>query len=130
MTHPYRRSWSEPSRPWVPDRLIEPKLVDPMSCGWSASPGADQAPLCTSGTVMTEQTVDWRCARSVPASDWARATEDDTTLCDEPVSTTKLRRRPSPKPTATPSDTSPCAGVTVSGTVVPTPSPCVSTAGG
>ena len=30
----------------------------------------------------------------VPCSDWARATADDTTLCDEPVSTTKSRRRP------------------------------------
>ena len=42
---------------------------------------------------MTEHTVDWRWARSVPCSDCARATEEDTTLCDEPVSTTKLAPR-------------------------------------
>ena len=28
-----------------------------MSWGCSGSPGTDQGPLCTSGTVMTEQTV-------------------------------------------------------------------------
>ena len=50
-----------------------------------------------------------------------RATLEDTTLCDEPVSTTKLRRGPPAKRTATPSDTSPGVGVTVSGTVVPRP---------
>ena len=70
-----------------------PKSVDPTSWGWSGRPGTDQGPLCTSGTVITEHTVDWRWARSVPASDCARATEEDTTLCDEPVSTTKLAPR-------------------------------------
>ena len=85
----------------------------------------DQGPLCTSGTVITEHTVDWRCASSVVASGCLRVTEDDTTLWEEPVSTTKSRRGPWPKRTATLSDTSPRAGVTVSGTVVPF-SPCVS----
>ena len=55
---PEAPEWSEPSRPWVPDRLMVPNLVDPMNRGWSAKPGTDQGPLCTSGTVMTEQTVD------------------------------------------------------------------------
>ena len=32
-------SWSEPSRPSMPPALMEPKSVDPMSWGWSASPG-------------------------------------------------------------------------------------------
>ena len=75
--------------------------------------------------MITEQTVDWRWARLVLASDWARATPDDTTLCDEPVSTTKSRRRPPSKRTATPSETSPGDGVTVRGTFVPC-WPCVS----
>ena len=35
-----------------------PKSVEPMSWGWSANPGTDHGPLCTSGTVITEQTVD------------------------------------------------------------------------
>ena len=42
----------------MPDWPMVPKSVDPMSWGWSAKPGTDQHPLCTSGTVMTEQTVD------------------------------------------------------------------------
>ena len=50
---------------------MAPKSVEPMSWGWSARPGTDHGPLCTSGTVMTEHTVDWRCARSVLASDCA-----------------------------------------------------------
>ena len=57
-----------------------------------------------------------------------RATEEDTTLCDEPVSTTNSRREPPAKRAATLSDTSPVAGVTVSGTVVPL-SPSVSAEG-
>ena len=69
-----------------------PKFVEPMSWEWSATPGTDQRPLCTSGTVITEHTVDWRCARSLLRSACARATEEDTTLCEEPVSTTKLPR--------------------------------------
>ena len=77
---------------------------------------------------MTEHTVDCRWARSVRARDCARATPDDTTVCDEPVSTTKSRRRPPSKRTATPSETSPGAGVTVRGTVVPC-SPWVRAAG-
>src|ERR1700733_15037165 len=106
-----------------------PKLVEPMSWGWRVSPGTDHDPLCTSRTVITEHTVDWRCARSVPLSDCDRATEEDTTLCEDPVSTTKSRRGPPWKRTATLSDTSPGSGVTVSGTVVPL-SPCRSTLGG
>ncbi len=106
-----------------------PKSVEPMSWGWSATPGTDHGPLCTSGTVITEHTVAWRWARSVRGSDWALATELDTTLCDEPVSTTKLRRGPVPRRTATLSEMSPGSGDTVSGTVVPR-SPCVSAAGG
>ena len=47
---------------------IGPKGAVPISWGWSATPGIDQAPLCTSGEVMVEQTVVWRWARSV----WAR----------------------------------------------------------
>ena len=43
-----------------------PKLVEPMSWGCRCSPGTDHGPLCTNGTVITEHTVDWRCARSVP----------------------------------------------------------------
>ena len=54
-----------PAGPAVPDRLMVPKSVEPMSWGWSARPGTDHGPLCTSGTVITEHTVDWRCARSV-----------------------------------------------------------------
>src|ERR1700684_1344095 len=106
-----------------------PKFVEPMSWEWSATPGTDQRPLCTSGTVITEHTVDWRCARSLLRSACARATEEDTTLCEEPVSTTKLRRGPPAKRTARLSDTSPGAGVTVSGTIVP-PSPWSKAAGG
>ena len=71
-----------------------PKSVSPTSWVGGAGPGTDQGPLWTSGTVMTEHTVAWRWARSVPASDWARATDVDTTLWDEPVSTTKVRRGP------------------------------------
>src|SRR5580704_8615311 len=99
-----------------------------MSWGESDRPGTDHEPLWTSGTVMTEHTVDCRCARSVPRRGNARATTLDTTLCDEPVSTTKSRPGPLAKCTSTLSDTSPVVGVTVSGTDVPR-SPCVSVAG-
>src|ERR1700722_2796977 len=109
MTQPYRLSWSEPSRPWVPERLV-PKLVEPMSCEWSSRPCTDQEPLCTSGTVITEHTVDWRCARSLLRSACARATEEDTTLCEEPVSTTKPRRGPPAKRMATLKETSAIGG--------------------
>src|SRR5271157_1583132 len=112
----------------MPVRLMAPKSVSPMSWGCSGCPGTDHGPLCTSGTVMTEHTVDWRCARSVPASDDSRATRAPTTLCDDPVSTTKLRLGPAPNRTATLSETSPSRGVTVSGTVVPFP--LVSAVGG
>ena len=77
---------------------------------------------------MVEHTVAWRCARLVAGSDSLRATEDATTLCDEPVSTTKLRWGPLWKRTSTLSEMSPATGDTVSGTVVP--SPCVSVVGG
>ena len=76
---------------------------------------------------MTEHTVAWRCARSVPVRPAARATDVATTLCDDPVSTTKLRRGPPAKRTATLRETCPGTDVTVSGTVVP--SPCVSASG-
>ena len=69
-----------------------PKSVSPTSWRRRGRPGTDQGPLWTSGTVMTEQTVAWRWARSVPPSDCARATVVDTTLWEDPVSTTKLRR--------------------------------------
>ena len=48
----------------MPPRLTGPKFAAP-SWGWSVTPGIDHGPLCTSGAVMTEHTVDWRCARSV-----------------------------------------------------------------
>ena len=78
---------------------------------------------------MTEQTVAWRWARSVLASDCALAMELATTLWEEPVSTTKSRRRPPANRTATPSEMSPGTGVTVRGTVVPVP-PVSATGGG
>ena len=45
-----------------------------------------------------------------------------TTLCDEPVSTSKLRRGPAGEADRHAEATSPCADVTVTGTVVPSPS--------
>ena len=113
----------------MPPRLMEPKSVAPTSWGSSGCPGRDHGPLCTSGTVITEHTVAWRCARSVPASPAARATDVATRLCDDPVSTTKLRLLPPVKRTATLSETSPGTGVTVSGTVVPSPWVSVTGAG-
>ena len=101
---------------------MAPKLVEPSSWGWSTTPGMDQRPLCTRGTVMTEHTVACRWARSVPRSEALRATLVETTLCEEPVSMTKLRRAPPAKRTATLKDTSPTWGETVTGTVVPCPS--------
>ena len=105
-----------PPRPMEPKSVVADELADA-----AAAPGTDHGPLCTSGTVMTEHTVAWRWARSVRASAAPAATDVATTLCDEPVSTTKLRRGPPAKRTATLRETSPGTGVTVSGTVVPLP---------
>ena len=42
----------------MPPRLMDPKSVSPTSWARSGCPGTDHGPLRTSGTVMTEHTVD------------------------------------------------------------------------
>ncbi len=42
----------------MPVRLMAPRSVSAMSWRCSGCPGTDHGPLCTSGTVMTEHTVD------------------------------------------------------------------------
>ena len=113
-----------PTGPGCRTTLMAPKSVEPMSWGWSASPGTDHGPLCTSGTVITEHTVDWRWARSVRCKGCRpgdqRTTRRSATSRYRPRSLAAGRRRNGPPRRAR---RRPCAGVTVSGTVVPL-SPC------
>ena len=117
------------ARRYRPHRCL--RRLSSRSVGDAAAvPAATTGHSCTkSYPVITEHTVSCRCASIACASTRScMATDVAATLCDDPVSTTKLWRGPSAKRTTTLSETSPGSDVTVKGTV--DLSPWVSATGG